>query len=187
MTPALVLRQLWSGHHWPLIAVGLLVLGNIVLVPALHYYLVPTVSQREELLLRRQAQLREGGADGSSPTQQFVQGEKDLATFRERIPPHREFTGLIAELQQMADEAGLDLAQISYRHEQDSDNRLLRYQLGFTIAGSYQDIKQFVHTLEQSPRLFIIQQIGLQGVEQEALTDVRLQLNLETFFRSEAP
>jgi hypothetical protein len=27
----------------------------------------------------------------------------------------------------------------------------------------------------------------LQGVEQEALTDVRLQLNLETFFRSEAP
>jgi len=115
--------------------------------------------------------------------QQFVQGEKDLAAFRERIPPHREFTGLLLELQELADHAGLELARISYRHEQDSDNQLLRYQLAFTLAGSYRDVKQFVHALEQSPRLFILQQVGLQGVEQEGWTDVRLQLDLETFFR----
>jgi len=183
MKPELLLRQLWAGHRWPLMAVGLLVLGNIVLVPALRFSLVPAVNQREEMLIRRQAQLRDDGTGGSSPVQQFVQGEKDLAAFRERIPPHREFTGLLLELQELADHAGLDLARISYRHEQDSDNQLLRYQLSFTLAGSYRDVKQFVHALEQSPRLFILQQVGLQGVEQEGWTDVRLQLDLETFFR----
>lgn len=183
MKPVLVLRQLWADHRWPMLMVGLLVLGNIVLTPVLRYYLVPTVNQREELLIRRQAQLRDGSVGGSSPVQQFVQGEKDLAAFRDRIPPHREFTGLLMELQELADNAGLVLDQISYRHEQDSDNQLLRYQLAFNLAGSYRDIKQFVHALEQSPRLFILQQIGLQGFEQEGWTDVRLQLSLETFFR----
>jgi CBS domain-containing protein len=65
----------------------------------------------------------------------------------------------------------------------DQDNALLRYQLTFTVNGPYRAIKQFVHTLEQSPRLIIIQQVGLQGADQPGGSDVRLQLNLDTFFR----
>jgi Tfp pilus assembly protein PilO len=119
-----------------------------------------------------------------SPAQLFVQGERDLTTFREKIPSHHEFTGLIVELQSVAEEAGLDLNQITYAHEQEKDSDLLRYKLNFTLEGSYSDIKQFVHALEQSPRLIIIEQIGLQGVGQDRDTDVRLQLNLEAFFRA---
>jgi len=185
MLPVMVMRQLWAGHRWPLSAVGLLLLANLVLSLVLRSYLVPTVSQREQQLIGRQAELR-GGGSGGSPVQQFVQGEKDLAAFRGKIPLHREFTGLIIELQDLADAAGLDLAQVSYRHDLDSANQLMRYQLAFTIAGSYRAVKQFVHALEQSPRLVIIQQIGLQGVEEEQATDVQLQLTLETFFRSGA-
>ena len=56
--------------------------------------------------------------------------------------------------------------------------------MSFTLEGRYRDIKQFVHLLEQSPRLISIGQIGLQGVGKEAAdTNVRLQLTLETYFR----
>lgn len=187
MTPKDFLGQLWSGHRVLLSVVGLVLLANIALGLTLQQYLVPTVNEREQQLIQLQAELRGGSVTGDSPAQLFAQGEKDLGVFREKIPPHREFTGLIVELQNLADEAGLDLAQISYGHEQEKDSDLLRYTLSFTLEGSYRDIKQFVHAMEQSRRLIIIEKMGLQGVGQDSDTDVRLQLSLETFFRAGVP
>lgn len=184
MSPADFARQLWSGHRMLLCTVGLMLLVNVALGVMLQKYLVPTVNEREQQLLLRQSELRSGSVAGDSPAQLFAQGEKDLAAFREKIPAHRQFTGLIVELQNLADEAGLDLAQITYGHEREKDSDLLRYKLAFTLEGSYRDIKQFIHALEQSPRLIIIEQIGMQGVGQDRDTDVRLQLSLETFFRA---
>ncbi|NJC88753.1 MAG: hypothetical protein FIB02_09570 [Desulfuromonas sp.] len=184
MPPIEFLRQLWFGHRVLLSAVGLILLANIALGLTLQQYLVPTVNEREQQLIQQQAELRGGSVTGDSPAQLFAQGEKDLGAFRAKIPTHREFTGLIVELQNLADEAGLDLAQINYNHEQEKDSDLLRYTLTFTLEGSYNAVKQFVHALEQSPRLISIKQIGLQGVGQESGTDVRLQLSLETFFRA---
>lgn len=182
MTPADFLRQLWSGHRVLLSIAGLLLLANLVLGLLLKLYLVPTVNERERQLIRIQDELRGGG--GTSPAQLFAQGEKDLAVFREKIPPHQEFTKLILELQELADEAGLDLDRISYDHEQEKNSDLLRYTLTFTLEGNYNNLKQFIHDLEQSPRLVIINEIGLQGAGRSGEADVRLQLSLDTFFRA---
>lgn len=184
MLPADFLRQLWSGHRLLLSVAGLLLLANLALGLTLQQYLVPTVNSLEQQLIQSQAELRGSTSKGKSPAQLFAQGERDLKTFREKIPSHQEFTGLIVELQSLADEAGLDLNRITYAHEQGKGSDLLQYKLNFTLEGSYRDIKQFVHALEQSPRLIIIEQIGLQGVGQDIDTDVRLQLSLETFFRA---
>lgn len=181
MSPSDFLRQLWSGHRVLVSAVALLLLANLVTGLSLRQYLVPTVSEREQQVIRRQSELRSGGGD--SPAQLLAQGETDLAAFREKIPPHREFTGLIGELEQLAEDAGLDLNQVSYKPEHEKGSDLLRYTLTFTVVGSYRDLKQFVHAIEQSQRLIILRQIGLQGAGQESDADVRLQLSLETFFR----
>lgn len=185
MHPVEFLRQLWSGHRVLLVVLGVLLFANVALALFLQHYFVPMVNEREQQLIRSQAELR-GGGTGDSPAQLFAQGQKDLGTFREKIPPHREFTKLIVDLQGMSDEAGLDLSRISYQHKEEKDGDLLRYSLSFTLIGSYRDIKMFIHALEQSPRLITIGQIGLQGVGVDSDTDVRLQLNLETFFRSGA-
>jgi Tfp pilus assembly protein PilO len=184
MLPADFLRQLWSGHRVLVSAVALLLLANLVAGLTLQQYLVPTVNEREQQVIRRQSELRSGG---DSPAQLFVQGEKDLVAFRDKIPLHREFTGLIVELQTLAEDAGLDLNQVSYKAEQEKGSGLLRYTLTFTVVGSYRDIKQFVHALEQSSRLIILRKIGLQGAGEDGATDVRLQLSLETFFRAGVP
>ena len=48
MKAADFLRQLWSGHRVLLVVTGLLLLANVVLALTLQYYLVPTVSEREQ-------------------------------------------------------------------------------------------------------------------------------------------
>lgn len=185
MSPVDFCRQLWSGHRVLLSVVGVLLLANLVLGLVLKLYLVPTVNERERQMIQLQGELRSGGGD--SPAELFARGAKDLAAFREKIPPYREFTRLIDELQGLADEAGLDLDRISYAHEQDKESDLLRSSLTFTLEGSYSSLKQFIHDLEQRPRLIVINEIGLQGSGQGSDTNVRLQLKLETFFRAEAP
>jgi Tfp pilus assembly protein PilO len=188
MSPADFLRQLWSGHRLLVAVTGLLLVMNLVLALILNLYLVPTVNGREQQLRQRQSEWRGGAVSDESPAQLLADGERDLGIFAEKIPPYREFTGLIVELQEMADGAGLELGQVSYKNDRQKDSDLLRYTLTFTVAGAYRDIKQFVHALEQSPRLLILREIGLQGVgENDQETDVRLQLSLETFFRPGVP
>jgi len=188
MSPADFLRQLWSGHRVLMTGTGLLLVVNLVLALVLNQYLVPTVNERELRLRQLQLEWRGGAVSDENPAQLLADGERDLGIFREKIPPYREFTGLLVELQEMADESGLELGQVSYKNDREKDRELLRYTLTFTVAGAYRDIKQFVHALEQSPRLLILREIGLQGVgEGNQETDVRLQLSLETFFRPGKP
>ena len=180
MAPGAFVRQLWNGHRVLLSVAGLLLSANLILGLALQAYLVPTVNSREQQLIRLRTELRGGG---DSPAELLAQGEKDLAAFRERIPPYREFTRLVGDLQTLADDSGLDLDQVSYEHKPEKGSDLLRSTVTFTLEGQYRDIKQFIHALEQSSRLIIINEIGLQSVGQEG-TDVKLQLSLDTFFRT---
>jgi Tfp pilus assembly protein PilO len=181
MTPLVLARELWQGHRPGVILVVALLAVNVGVLLGLQHVLVPTVDQREQLLIRRQAELRGGGGD--SPALIYAQGVRDLAAFNERIPPHREFTGLINELHGLAGEAGLDLTQINYSQKEEPDD-LLRYSVAFNVAGPYAGIKQFIHSVEQSPRLMLIEQIGLQGTGKDDGAEVRLQMNLVTFFRA---
>ena len=57
---------------------------------------------------------------------------------------------------------------------------LLQFSLNFNVMGNYEQIKKFVHSLEQSVRLITIKQISLQGADADG---VNLRLSLETFFR----
>lgn len=182
MTPAQFFRQLWIGHRLGVMSVSLLFLANVVLLLVLQQYLVPKVSERERRLIQVQSEVRGGSGVATSPEQFFAMGERDLEIFRKQLPAYREFTGLLAELQEMADSAGLEIDRITYKSDENKGNRQLRYGLTFAVTGRYRDIKHFIHAIEQSPRLMAIQQIGLREVSQEDLPLVRLQLNLETYF-----
>ena len=57
----------------------------------------------------------------------------------------------------------------------------MQLDLKFNVAGDYDQIKRFIHSLEQSTRLIAIKQVGLQSANDEG---VNLRLNLETYFRT---
>jgi len=182
MEPRLLVRELWRAHRPGVIIISVLLLLNVGLAVGLQNFLVPAVDAREQLLIRRQAEMR-SGSGSEAPALIYAQGEKDLAEFNKMIPPYREFTGLVNELYDMAADAGLDLTQISYDRKEEKD-ALLRYTLAFNLDGTYADIKKFVHLVEQSPRLMLIEQISLRGGGRDEVSEVRLQLNVTTFFRA---
>ena len=105
---------------------------------------------------------------------------QDLSKFQQAVPDYQEFTGLIEELLVLSGRARLNITQISYSSETLEKTPLLKFNLNFNVVGDYEQVKKFIHSLEQSVRLITIKQISLQGADGDG---VNLRLNLETFFR----
>ena len=181
-----VISQVWRYHHKALQALVVLLLLNICLFVVINQWLVPQVMEKERTLLKQQAEQRErlhsqgGGAMTSG--QKYVLASQDISQFKQSIPDYQEFTGLIEELLVLSNQARLNITQISYATNDVKESSLLKLELNFSVAGDYEQIKRFIHSLEQSSRLLALTQVSLQESDEQG---VRLLLSLETYFNSE--
>ncbi len=176
--------QLWKSHRNSLILLGVLLVLNLLLLVVLEQFVTPRVAERESNFLNRQTEVRQllrnqGGAT-NPPEQAYLMAAQDLSKFFQAIPDYQEFTGLIEELLVLSSRARLNITKISYNSAQLKESELLKFGLNFNVSGDYDQIKKFIHSLEQSSRLIAIKQIGLQGADDKG---VNLRLNLETYFR----
>lgn len=180
-----LLELLWGTHRGSVLLLGALLALNVLLFVALDQFIVPKVVEEETLYLKRQAEvrqlLRNQGGNAETPEQLYVLASQDISKFELAIPEYRDFTALIEEILVLSNRASLNITQIRYSSEELKKVPLLKFSLNFNVAGNYEQIKKFIHSLEQSSRLITIKQIGLQNVEGDA---VQLGLSLETLFRS---
>ena len=185
-----LLGELWQRQRRWLLAVGILLVVNLGLFVLLQQFLVPRVVEREQRFIQRQDQarqlLRESGGFADTPEQHFVRVRQDIARFQSIVPEHEDFTGLIDELLVLAYRADLNIRQIVYNTEDLPEVDLRQYDLSFSVTGSYENLKQFIHALEQSPRIMAIRQIELNTLDRENAEDGSLRLILQTVFRFEA-
>ena len=180
-----LLELLWRTHRGSLLLLGTLLALNVLLFVALNQFIVPNVVEEETRYLKRQAEvrqlLRNQGGNAETPEQLYVLASQDVSKFEQSIPEYRDFTALIEELLVLSNHARLNLTQIRYSSEGFKKSPLLKFSLNFNVAGNYEQVKKFIHSLEQSSRLISIKKISLQNVEGNA---VQLGLSLETLFRS---
>jgi type IV pilus assembly protein PilO len=178
-----LLELLWKTHRGSLLLLSVLLALNVLLFAALSQFIVPKVVEEETRYLKRQAEvrqlLRNQGGNAEAPEQLYVLASQDIGKFEQSIPEYRDFTALIEELLVLSNRARLNITQISYSSENFNKGPFLKFKLNFSVAGNYEQVKKFIHSLEQSIRLISIKQISLQSVEGDA---VKLGLSLETLF-----
>lgn len=177
--------HVWKFHHKALVALAVLLVLNLLLFVAISQWLVPQVIDQETLFLKQQAEMRTRlhaqGEGARSPEKRYVLASQDVSKFRQAVPEYQDFTSLIEELLVLSSDARLNITQIGYASEELDASPLLKFKLSFNVAGDYEQIKKFIHSLEQSARLLVIKQISLQGSDEKG---VNLLLNIETFFRA---
>lgn len=186
-----LIRDIWQVHRKLLLLSCVLLACNLLWYLVLQQLLVPRVLEREQLFMNRQVEarqlLRQSGGLAETPEQLFVQAQRDVAEFHQIIPEHRDFTGLIDELLVLAYRADLAIDQIAYKQDMAKNVDLLKYELSFTVQGRYEQLKKFIHSLEQSPRIMAVSQIALSSLDGEGPATVGLRLKLETVFQSDEP
>jgi len=180
--PGLLLRvrhKLWLAG---LLAVANGVLLTAFLLPARREQalLVAAAAKRETIQVARQA----GDSGAGTVAGLFQDNEEDLAAFTGQLLPGAEFEIFLGELFDVSLRAGLVLDRIQYDPAIHAEHQILEYRLRFNIGGSYEQIRQFISLLENSPRMIAIRTLRFSGKEKDP-GRINVTLEIDTFFRTE--
>jgi len=115
----------------------------------------------------------------------YRQGTSDLATWRKRIAPKKEFARFIGGIFETAGNNSLKVGAITYKPERVKGEDLLAYSLSFNVSGKYAAVKSFIADIERLRDIAVIDNISLNGKATEE--SVTLKLQLTAYFRTEAP
>lgn len=103
------------------------------------------------------------------------------AIYRERFATERSrFTEQVRELKSLAERAGLDPATIAYPEDQLAEYGLIRRSFAFSVQGSYDSLRNFLHLLELSSSFLSVDQIAVN----EARGGLGVKLRLSTLFEA---
>ena len=92
-------------------------------------------------------------------------------------------TRILAEVRQLATNAGLAPTSFNYGKEEIEDHGLLRRSIDFNVEGSYLEFRRFVNLLELSDSFLTLEQVGLRESD-ESGNNLRITLSVSTLFTS---
>ena len=111
---------------------------------------------------------------------------KELDTFYSSVLA-QDLTGArrltFARLAQLAAKSRLDFERRKYEPVVERGSNLTRLKVTMDLAGSYGDIRDFIHDIEASPEFVVIDDVGLTDSMQNG-DSVRLTLQLSTYYRT---
>lgn len=141
-------------------------------------------SQLQQLVRQRQMEFTNSGV----PVSAAEQIKKNLQQFNHLIPEQTDFSVFLGELFEWSQQAGLDIHQIRFQPEADKESGLLRYGLNFSVEGSYAQVKQFIHLLENTRRILLVEKISLSGssITNKSRDNVALRIELATYFQGDS-
>ncbi|RMF47943.1 MAG: hypothetical protein D6751_01435 [Deltaproteobacteria bacterium] len=185
MKPAALIGALWRLNRWVPLLLLLLGLANLALWLYIDRNLAPELAMRERQFIELQDRVRQARrveTASHSPREAFSQGQKDLRRFLDRVPDRKRLSDLIGELYTIARQAGLNIRAVNYQPRLLPEQGLVEYGLSFTVAGDYRQVKEFIHLIEKSDRMVVVDQLNLdRGSREEGA--VRLGIRMTTYFR----
>lgn len=185
-----LVQRVMREHRRVLLPLAIALLVNIVVYVAVVYPLaqrVANIEQRdrtaEEQLTSAQREHRQASGTLSGKDRAAA----ELATFYKDVLPAdlagaRRLTHL--RLAQLAREANLRFIRASFEPVMERNRTLTRLKIEMVLAGSYADMRAFIHELEAAPEFVVIDNVELdQGAEGGPLG---VTLRLSTYYRDMA-
>jgi len=157
---------------------------NLVMLLLGSQWISPKILDAEREMIRLQAEVRGSGSGGAvtSPQGLYKRAGDDLEKVYELIPGREKLSDLVLDISSLAQSAGFEIEHVSYKPEQIDEVDLLGYTLSFKVNGSYRQLKKFIHLLETSSRIIILDSIGLAGSGNSG-GRTSLNLTLTTYFQ----
>jgi Tfp pilus assembly protein PilO len=164
---------------------------NVVLFAGVVYPLgvrVRSMESREYAAAQALLAAAREDADARGVTQGRDLTHTALKAFYEDVLPSshaqaRQATFL--RLTQLAEQHNLEQSRRSTDPNQERDSSLARLQISMTLKGNYEDIRRFIHQVENGTDFIVIDSIALQQGE-EAGAPLTLGLLLSTYYHAGA-
>ncbi len=181
-------RRAAAEHRRVLIPLAVAILVNVAAYGAFVYPLSQRVANVEQRNAGAERALAAASADFEQASGMLTGKDRasaELTTFyQDLLPPDlsgaRRMTQL--RLQQLARESGLRFQRDSYEPVPQRNSALTKLEISMVLAGSYADMRQFLHEIEVSPEFIVIDNVAIaEGADGGPLV---VSLELSTFYRA---
>lgn len=148
---------LWRQGIAPVLLIGLVVLAALV-----WGVLVPSESSRVSGLEERQALALQDAESGATAARVAAARPSALASFRGMLGSPEDSNVAIRQIFNIAQEAGVRLAQAEYRRLADNSGALSQMQVVLPVKGRYESIRRFALLLLARQPSISIDQMNLR-------------------------
>ncbi len=176
------IEQILRARLKAFIFTAILVLVNVGLYAYVSVLQVPRMAALQNAWFEKRRTAEKGASTDKAAI--YSQGTADLAKWRARIAPKRDFARMVGELFETAAGNSLVVGRVSYKPMPIKDENLLAYTIDFDVSGKYAGIKSFLADLMRSREIMTIDNVALNGsTGPEESVDLRVQLT--AYFRTE--
>ncbi len=168
----------------------LLLIANLAVLSTYRFLLAGQTQMRSSRVERLSAELAD--LEAHSQALEEIRGRAEINRYRVEEFYGRwlsseadRLTQVIAEVKRMARSAGVNTSGFRYPDEALEDFELVRRTLVFSVDGSYQQIRRFIHSVERSEQFLIVEEIGVSdsgGAEEK----IKVRLGVSTLFLNAA-
>ena len=185
-----LVRRVLAEHRRIVIPLSVALVVNVLAYGLIVYPLsqrVANVTQRDLAAEQALAQAKADYGQASGTLTGKARASTALTTFYNDVLP-RDLSGArrltYLRLAQLARESNLRFESGSYKPTDERGSTLTRLKIELVLAGTYADIRTFIHALESSPEFVVIDNVELaEGAEGGNLA---VTLELSTYYRNTA-
>ena len=183
-----LVRRVLAEHRRIVIPLSVALVVNVLAYALIVYPLaqrVANVTQRDLAAEQALTQARAEHGQASGTLTGKARASTELTTFYSEVLPRdlpgaRRLTYL--RLAQLARESNLRFESGTYTPTEERGSTLMRLKIVLGLAGTYADIRTFIHALESSPEFVVIDNVELaEGAEGGNLA---VTLELSTYYRN---
>jgi Tfp pilus assembly protein PilO len=186
-----VFQRMVREHRRVVVPLGIALAVNVILYGAVVYPLSQRVANIEQRDRTAEEQLLAAQRDHAQAAGTLTGKDRaaaELATFYKDVLPSdlagaRRLTHL--RLAQLARESNLKFIRATFEPVAPRSRTLTQLKIEMSLAGSYADVRAFIHQLESAPEFVVVDNIELgQGADGGPLG---VTLHLSTYYRETAP
>ncbi len=171
---------------------GLLFIGILVVYTALIRPELSEVAQKRALLVSKQT-LFTNQKNAVSQVQALIGRFQSLAKLQETVslalPQQENVTQVLNQIQSIANLSKVELGTFSIRPlafeaaKQPLIRRLGSLEISLTLTGPYENLKQFLKSLETNVRVINVRELHLVPAPTPQIENFSLTLTVETFYQ----
>ena len=183
-------RRVLAEHRRLVVPLAVALVVNVCVYALLVYPLSERVANVEQRNTAAEQSLAAAKGDFGQANGTLTGKDRastELTSFyKDVLPPNlsgaRRMTQL--RLKQIARESGLRFERDAYKPVVQRDSALTKLEISMVLAGSYANMRTFIHELETSPEFVVIDNVALaEGADGGSLV---VTLELSTFYRAGA-
>lgn len=98
-------------------------------------------------------------------------------------PSSRGYSGILADIGQIASKAGLTTEGVTFHQEELASRGMVKVDVNAVVAGDYASVVRFINGLQRSETFYILDDLSVASAT-ETRDALKVNLHLKTYFRA---